>query len=359
MKDECREFLQDSGTESSGLSRGVGELRSSPTFGMRKKGWLALFAAMGLIACVGTAAALRTKNGPLPTLRGAKPTTLVQVVDQREGICSTGIHLEERLHQNLGNKGPDSGVEGLILKGTYTFEGNSQPIEVHFHALTDFELPLAAYEGTFYSDLKTFREGNPPGHLAIIRMRRSWMTKFKVEFVLPGSDHQLVTLPRVAVTFFDIDGHGPGCEKIDFEPANEVVMAVGKQVDVDMSKKDAGIVKFTNTGLQVPLPPSIDSFESIDQRQHAAEIVFYQKSSFNVTLQTGPPCGDRDFAYVFQANVECAPDAEGNAPPPVDIETAEPIPLEPRYCMGCLINGHFGFVPPCVDHPAWWARPCF
>jgi hypothetical protein len=364
MQDDSRELLRESGVvdaeaEEEPSMMASPETRSSS--GSWKKRWLAVSLAIFVVAYGGMAALLHTSTrAPAATKRGATPSTLNDVLymEERQHACDTLFDLTAVTHRNLGGVGPDSGHEGLILEGSF-LHGTDPPVplEIHFHALTEYRLPRTQHSKA--GNIRAFR--TPPGNMALIRLGEARESKFNVELVVPGG-HDLYTVPQLAFTFFDVDGPDPGCEEITVEPANDIVMAQDMAVNVDLSRREEGIVKFSNTPGAASLPSRIDRFASDSQRRHAAESVFYHVNNFNMTLHTGS-CGDRDFAFIGRANVQCAGDANGGDPPPVDIQTAAPPPViietsHVQYCLLCWIHASLNFIPPCSDTEAWWARIC-
>lgn len=363
QEEDTRELLQ---TESS-LELQDTNSRARSTGWAKAKRYIAISVAVVVVAYTGLAAALHHHAKVLSaTEKKAKLTKLTDEIymEERTHACDTMFDINEVIHRNLDNKGPDSGEEGVIMTGTF-IHGTDPPValEMHFHALTEYRAPDRQHNkmGNAIDFTQPPSGGGDPGKMAIIRMGQERDSKFKIELVSPGT-HDAYTVPQLATTFFDLDGHYEECEGVTVEPANDVVMAQDMLVNVDLSRREEGIVKFTNQVGRAALPSSIDSFSHEDQRRHAAEAVFYHTSTLNITLHTGP-CGDRDFAFIGRANVQCGAPPEGGDPPPVDIETAAPPPViitasAAQFCLFCWISPSLSFIPPCSDTEVFWARIC-
>jgi hypothetical protein len=356
MQDDVMELLHESGADVE--DAGMTQARSASR-GWQKR-WLVVSLAIFLVAYGGMAALLHKRTqAPASTTRGARLTTLTDdlFMEERTHACDTFFDLQGISHRNFDNKGPDSGPEGLIMTGAFAHGTDAPvPLEMHFHALTPYTLPASRREQTGITPFQI-----PPGNMAKIRMANNRETKVQVELVVPGG-HELYTVPQLAFSFFDLDGHADGCEEITVEPANDVVLAQNMAVSVNLTRREEGIVKFSNTVGYASIPRRIDRFDDESQRRHSAEAIFYQVNTFNMTLHTGE-CGDRAFAFIGRANVQCGLGSNGGDPPPVDIQTAAPPPVvispaTTQYCLLCWIHGSLSFIPPCSDAPAWWARIC-
>jgi len=213
------------------------------------------------------------------------------------------IKLSRTLHSNLGNKGPDTGDEGIVFPGVNMQPGNpNQDVLVVVNATNN--------------DVDSASNGMW-GKYAGISAKGG--TKVHANFsLLDKNSRNPVILRELDITFFDLDRHGEGqeVEYIRIKKPDQYFLT--KPTLVEATESDDGYVTFKATkngnAADNPADPLL---LTVEQKQKAVTVVYKDTNKFEVEMGSEGIRNDpnyRGFIFVFRPSLLCARTIDGEDP---------------------------------------------
>eukprot|EP00439_Symbiodinium_sp_Y106_P044184 s918_g5.t1 len=271
---------------------------------------------LGLVGCVALFFGGHALQRALDVLRSIGETSPFILLDEAPK-CEDFPSLDFLwvAHNNLGNKGPDYGEEGLVYRVRHY---NGREMEMVFNAMNDFR----------EHDSKMFGMHGKYGSLNVAELSQA---DLRVTF----RDHmtkQPIILDHVAMTFYDID-QGPssmGIEEVEVE-GDWTLALVSKNsgIKVDHSPHLRKI-RFSSTMEGMAMDSPMDPMTlTMVQFEKAVTLKFEHTDSFRVRLAVrNKGTNYRFFEFAGRASMVCARLPDG-APAPVGEVFANPMEHDP------------------------------
>lgn len=211
------------------------------------------------------------------------------------------IRLSQPIHSNLGNKGPDTGDEGIVYPGV-----NIQP------GMPNQEV-LVVVNAT--NDGVDTRSNGIWGKYAGIAVNGGTMMHANFA-ILDKNTRNPVVIRELDVTFFDLDRHmeGQGVEYIKIKKPDQYFLT--KNTLLEVSEGDDGYVAFkaTANGNSADNPQD-PLFLTTEQKNKAVTVRYKDVDKFEVELGSEGYAGNyRGFIFVLRPSLLCAKTSDGEDP---------------------------------------------
>jgi len=273
--------------------------------------------AVAGLAALGLAAA-----GLLTLLRSPAPSTprsgLVDIVSKAEGSdpCAEYPYFKFQrvLHNNLAQKGPDTGNEGIIYRTLDLGQGAGKEMN------REVDIVVNAMSG--YTPFSSRRNGMQ-GKYGSINIQSGSSIKLKFRMYDVASKKQL-NIKELAMTFFDLDQGMTQTSRESVTTHNFDKYHLTSQTEVQV-KKQGDMTQFMSstfgTGQDNPTDPM---FLTQQQKNRAVSLMFSNVTELRVTLAASPGEGPRFFTFVARPSLLCAVTVQTGFVPPLP-----DLPLEP------------------------------
>lgn len=308
---------------------------------------MAIGLAVGLVATT-------WKTVDAPNTNFGTRASLLDVVTF-DNLCADFPHLNftRVIHNNLGGHGPDDGPETLIYSAVDTGTGTGKEVL----------LQIKVDSGTY--DPHYPLENGLNGEYGSINIKPGTQVHLAFE-IIDADTLQMVNLPKVYFTFFDLD-HGPArstIESVTADNFNSVMTTIGTEL-ISKKNKD-GSRTFTATtegsGEDNPTNPLL---LTLQQKNRAVSFEFVDFTQMHVTLAATPGMHPRYFTFICEPTLLCAEtlkdDTQKNPNEGEDEVVLIPGPnsteeeiVEIEQC--CMI--FFGWDIFCRESKEWWTFWC-
>lgn len=224
------------------------------------------------------------------------------------------VKLTEVVSSNLGNRGPDSGPEGIIYKAKayHTgFEHDINDLEIHVHSLSKFQNnhsnEEAAYDEQYRPAFTTGEYVNGMhGRFAAISVKQNESVKVMVH-AYDAIKKVDIPLPHSAISFFDLDTGADNNHSVEHVKVRAYKnYFVTNATEVNITEVD-GFTVFTatreGTGADNPADPT-ELTELQKNRAITVEYLNTDKIEFEVGASPGKT--GRVFSWVFRPSLLCA-----------------------------------------------------
>jgi len=204
------------------------------------------------------------------------------------------LRLDEATHKNLGNRGPDAGAEGIVIRGRDLGQGETgKEIELRVNAVGPYEINDPRWNGL-------------SGQYGLISVMPG--THVEVTFeVVDRATQQPMHLPQVHFTFFDLDmeeGGGAresitvaGLSDAYFMHDTEVVHTANPDGSHTFAASQVG------TGHDNPADPLLLTAQ---QKNRCVTLKFTDFTRMRANLSASPGTHVRGFMFVGRPSVLCA-----------------------------------------------------
>jgi len=253
------------------------------------------------------------------------------------------ITLQKVIHNNLGNRGPHEGSEGMVFMAE-----DVRPDGNGFH-VRPLLLVLNASNTTPYA---TLPQGNGLfGKYAMLNCKGG--TKVAVTFsFLDPTTREPITIRKLHFSFFDLDTHHTGSEVEYVKVWNysSFLLMEDTQLSAAIEPLDGSATFTASKPGASDNNPEDPLALSPEQRRKAVTVQFGEVSSFRAEFGSSdklPLSGYRGFSFIPRPSLKCHAAAMGTRPPPPTLTTTAPSPAMPHKEQSCW------FKVPVVD----WCVP--
>jgi len=257
------------------------------------------------------------------------------------------IKLSKPLHSNLGNKGPDTGDEGIVFPAVNMHPGHeNQEVLVVVNATND---NVDSHHNGIWGKYAGISANGGTKVNAIFR-------------ILDKTTRDPVEIRELDITFFDLDQHGEGqeVEYIKIKKPDQYFLTQNPLVIA--SEGDDGYITFkaTKNGNSDDNPQD-PLFLTVEQKNKAVTIRYHDVDKFEVELGSEGYVGAgrpyRGFIFVFRPSLLCSKTSDGQDPTivPGKPETTTSVVVDEETTTTTVQERNCLFIIPIVN----WCFPKF
>lgn len=208
------------------------------------------------------------------------------------------LELKKVLHSNLGNHSPDDGPEGLVYEAVATQPGK-EPIPL-----------IITVNATHGYKIAHPRDNGIHGAYGVITLKQGTEADFRVK-VLNSTTLKPIKLPKMALTFFDLDTHAGGTNVEYLKVGGYSEYLVTKSSEVEVKDLPDGRKKFSGSTPSTKGDQPEDPYVlTVQQKNRAVTFEFQDSEKLDVTLGNTNGKDVRYFFFVARPSVKCVLAAE-------------------------------------------------
>jgi len=270
--------------------------------------------AVLLLATVVVVAALTARGTPSRSVRTAAGPQLIGLDETDDNPCGKMpfLRIMSVKSNNLGGKGPETEKEEGIVYEVHaenTGINSSHALELHLHAVTEDFFTHSEEEGTDiqsgYSP-ESAKVNGITGHFATINIKPGTNVTLQLH-AYDATEKKDISLPRFAMTFFDMDAGQDGRKSVEFLRINNFAKyLVTNETQLDI-RPEAGATKFEataeGTGDDNPeIPYELTPL----QKNKVVSLEFKDQNEVIFELGASPGQTARVFQFVVRPILRCA-----------------------------------------------------
>jgi len=330
LEDACS-LLEEDGMSDGSSSSSESDLHEPPLWGtisspghqtgIRRKTILAIACAFATAASLlllsHRVAGSGRANDVLIGDVGAPLGLYEKVTDYGECIDYPYVKFHGVVRNNLGNRGPDPGDEGLVFNATVNHTGaglHNAPLYIEVHNTSEYDIESEGWA----------RDWNGlHGHFASVALKHATNVSLEISARLPGSNETL-TLPRFGFSVFDLDvGPNGTVEYIELSGFDHFYVTANTLVNVD--RNGMGTARFTATvqgdGSDNPEEPELLTLE---QKHKSVTVEYSNVQKVPITIGAIGGFSGRVFSFTARPILLCAKTKTANGiVDPGEAETIE------------------------------------